>query len=157
MEKPEFLNFCHTKFIDCGFSKAANGYYKDASSDILCALFLQMSSFGAFYYLNCGFYIKRQGMPSRPKYTDLDICTRLTVLSKEQRVDGKQFLTDAIYYEEYEKEELGTYFDEAFKTWILPPVYKGKKFLLENLERYYGGLKSIHPLRTEFVWKALSE
>ena len=70
MEKTEFLNFCHTKFIDCGFSKAANGYYKDASSDILCALFLQKSSFGAFYYLNCGFYIKRQGMPSRPKYTD---------------------------------------------------------------------------------------
>ena len=157
MEKTEFLNFCHTKFIDCGFSKAANGYYKDASSDILCALFLQKSSFGAFYYLNCGFYIKRQGMPSHPKYTDLDICTRLTVLSKEQRVDGKQFLTAAIYYEEYNKEELGVYFDEAFKTWILPPVYKGKKFLLENLERYYGGLKSIHPLRTEFVRKALSE
>ena len=39
--------------------------------------------------------------------------------------------------EEYTEEELRPYFDKEFEERILPPVYKGKRYILDHLERLY--------------------
>ena len=59
------------------------------------------------------------------------------MMSKEQTIQGKQFMTQMVEYEEYTEEELRPYFDTAFKEVILPPVYQGKKFILDNLGKLY--------------------
>ena len=58
-------------------------------------------------------------------------------MSKTQTVHGKCFLTAMIEYEEYTEEELRPYFDREFEERILPPVYQGKKYILNNLGKLY--------------------
>lgn len=43
----------------------------------------------------------------------------------------------AIEYEEYTEDELRPYFDKEFEERILPPIYQGKKYILDNLGKFY--------------------
>ena len=65
-------------------------------------------------------------------------------------VHGKCFLTAMIEYEEYTEDELRPYFDKEFEERILPPVYQGKKYILDHL----GNLYSL-TLRKEEVMRKL--
>ena len=58
-------------------------------------------------------------------------------MSKTQTIRGKYFLTSAIEYEEYTEEELRPYFEKVLNEKILPPVYQGKKYILDNLGKLY--------------------
>ena len=59
-------------------------------------------------------------------------------MSKDQtNMCGENFMTSQIEYEEYFECELSNYFDKAFETIILPPVYTGKKYILDNLGKLY--------------------
>ena len=78
-----------------------------------------------------------ENITNYPTYYDNDIQGRICVMSKEQTIQGKQFMTQMVEYEEYTEEELRPYFDTAFKEEILPPVYQGKKFILDNLGKLY--------------------
>ena len=85
-----------------------------------------------------------------PDYYDSDIEERILAMSKTKTVHGKCFLTAMIEYEEYTEDELRPYFDKEFEERILPPVYQGKKYILDHL----GNLYSL-TLRKEEVMRKL--
>lgn len=85
-----------------------------------------------------------------PDYYDSDIEERILAMSKRKTVHGKCFLTAMIEYEEYTEDELRPYFDKEFEERILPPVYQGKKYILDHL----GSLYSL-TLRKEEVMRKL--
>ena len=65
-------------------------------------------------------------------------------MSKSQRTaEGKQFMTPMFKYGDYTEEELRPYFEQAFEGRILPPIYQGKKFILDNLGKLYS--LDLHP------------
>ena len=69
-----------------------------------------------------------------PDYYDSDIEERILAMSKTKTVHGKCFLTAMIEYAEYTEDELRPYFDKEFEERILPPVYQGKKYILDHLD-----------------------
>lgn len=85
-----------------------------------------------------------------PDYYDSDIEERFLAMSKTKTVHGECFLTAMIEYEEYTEDELRPYFDKEFEERILPPVYQGKKYILDHL----GNLYSL-TLRKEEVMRKL--
>lgn len=85
-----------------------------------------------------------------PDYYDSNIEERILAMSKTKTVHGKCFLTAMIEYEEYTEDELRPYFDKEFEERILPPVYQGKKYILDHL----GNLYSL-TLRKEEVMRKL--
>lgn len=63
---------------------------------------------------------------------------RITVKSKTQKnSDDLPIMTSQIEYEDYSAEELAKYFDKEFEEMILPPIYQGKKYILDNLNKLY--------------------
>lgn len=68
-----------------------------------------------------------------PDYYNSDIEERILAMSKTKTVHGECFLTAMIEYEEYTEDELRPYFDKEFEERILPPVYQGKKYILDHL------------------------
>ncbi len=137
MDKKEFKAFCQKEFKARGFKKKKNAFYL-AGHDLLCEIDLQKSNFGDEYYINYGYYIgSYTDETNYPSIYDTDIEERIIVMSKKQTIKGKCFLTGAIEYEEYTEDELRPYFDKEFEERILPPIYQGKKYILDNLGKFY--------------------
>ncbi len=137
MDKKQFKDFCKKEFELRGFKKIKKTFYL-LGKDLLCGIELQKSNYSNSYYINYYFFLgKFDDANDYPVCYDLDVQGRIVAMSKTQTVKGKHFLTSAIEYEEYTEEELRPYFDRAFEEKILPPVYQGKKYILDNLGRLY--------------------
>lgn len=137
MDKNEFKEFCNKEFAKRGFKSVKSMYYL-AGKDLLCGIQLQKSNFGAVYYVNYYFFLGNfSDIRVYPSHYESDIDQRFLVMSKTQTVHRKHFVTAQIEYEEYTEEELRPYFDKEFEERILPPVYKGKRYILDHLERLY--------------------
>ena len=137
MDKNEFKAFCKNEFKARGFCKIKKAFYLKGK-DLLCGIELQKSNFSNSYYVGFYFYIGEFNNTSTyPVCYDLDVQSRIRVMSKTQTIDGKHFPTAAIEYEEYTEEELRPYFDKEFEKRILPPIHQGKKYILDNLGKLY--------------------
>ena len=137
MNKKEFKEFCKNECIKRGFKKIKNAYYL-AGDDLVCGIDLQKSNYGNVYYVNFFFCIgDYKSTSDYPSYYESDIKGRIIVMSKNETIKGRCFLTALIEYEEYTDEELRVYFDEEFDNKIMPPIIKGKKYILNNLNILY--------------------
>ncbi len=137
MNKNEFKAFCKKEFESRGFKKKKTVFYL-VGSDLLCGIELQKSNYGDIYYVNYYYFIgKFENITNYPVPYDCDVEGRILALSKTQTVQGKRFLTSMLEYEEYSEEEMHSYFEREFEEKILPPVYQGKKYILDNLGKLY--------------------
>lgn len=137
MDKNSFKDFCEKELEKRGFFKNKKLFYL-YGDEILCAVGLQKSSYGDIYYLNFYFYIGSfKGKTDFPSIYEYDIHSRVLVMSKKSTIRGNCFMTSQIEYTEYTEEELRSYFDKEFEERILPPIYKGKKYIIDNLGHYY--------------------
>lgn len=137
MNKKEFKVFCKQEFEARGFKKHKSSFYR-IGEDLLCGIELSKSNYGNVYYIDFFYCIGNYTDTTElPTYYDSDIEERITVMSKKHTIRGKRFITAQIEYEEYTEEELRPFFEKEFKERILPPVYQGKKFILENLGKMY--------------------
>lgn len=154
MEIKEFKNFCKEEFIKKGFKKIKNGYYLKGPKDVLCGIFLQKSDYGDVYYINYCYHILSPQDTTIPSYYDMDMDGgRIKVKTKTQKTkEGDLFWTVRINYKDYSKDELRYYFEKEFEEMILPPIFQGKKYILENLNKLY--FLTLHPDR---VLKKLEE
>ncbi|MBQ8321074.1 MAG: DUF4304 domain-containing protein [Clostridia bacterium] len=150
MDKNGFKAFCKNEFEARGFKKKKNMFYL-TGRDLLCGIYLQKSNYGNEYYVDFFYCIgDYSDAVELPSYYDSDIEERILAMSKTKTVHGKCFLTAMIEYEEYTEEELRPYFDKEFEERILPPVYQGKKYILDNLGKLYS-----LTLRKEEIMKKL--
>ncbi|MBE6788050.1 MAG: DUF4304 domain-containing protein [Ruminococcaceae bacterium] len=137
MDKKQFNTFCKKEFEVRGFKKIKKTFYL-LGKDLLCGIDLQKSDYSNSYYINYYFFIGVfNDTNNYPVCYDLDVQGRILAMSKTQTISGKHFLTSAIEYEEYTEEELRPYFDKEFEERILPPIHKGKKYILDNLGKLY--------------------
>lgn len=137
MDKKQFRAFCKKEFEERGFKKQDNTFYL-LGKDLLCGIELSKSNYGNEYYVDFFYCIGDYGdVVELPGYYDSDIDERILAMSKTKTVCGKYFLTAMIEYEKYTEEELRPYFDKEFEERILPPVYQGKKYILDNLGKLY--------------------
>ena len=137
MDKKQFRLFCKKEFEERGFKKNKKMFYLKGQN-LLCGIELQKSNYSNSYYINFYFFLGEfDDINNYPVCYDLDIQSRIVAMSKTQTISGKHFLTSAIEYEEYTEEELHPYFDKEFEERILPPVYQGKKYILDNLGKLY--------------------
>lgn len=137
MDKKQFKAFCKKEFESRGFTKHKNVFYL-LGNNLLCGIELSKSDYSNSYYVDFFYCIGEYSEAIElPSYYDCDIDDRLLVMSKTQTVRGKRFLTAMIEYGEYTEEELRPYFDKEFEERILPPVYQGKKYILDNLGKLY--------------------
>ena len=137
MEKNEFKEFCKNEFEIRGFKKQKNMFYL-IGYDLLCGIYLQKSNYGDLYYVNYCFFIGEfEGVKNYPTHYESDIQERFLAMSKTSTVQGKHFITSQIEYKEYTEDELRPYFDKEFKERVLPPLYQGKKYILDNLGKLY--------------------
>ena len=157
MDKNEFKEFCKKEFYKRGYKKIRKMYYLVGTEGVMSGIRLQKSDFGEEYYVNFYFFIGDfQGVSTSlyPTHYDSDVYGRIPVMSKTQRDRHTKecFITGAIEYLEYTEETLRPYFDKAFEELILPPVYQGKQYILENLNKLYR-----LDIRREEVLKKLQE
>ena len=137
MDRNEFKTFCKKEFEARGFKKQKNAFYL-VGQDLLCGIDLQKSNFGDVYYVNYYYFIGEfKNTKKYPTYYDSDIQGRIGVMSKGQTIQGKQFMTGQVEYEEYTEDELRPFFNKAFEEQILPPINRGKKYILDNLDTIY--------------------
>lgn len=137
MDKNEFKAFCKNEFEARGFKKKKNMFYL-TGRDLLCGIYLQKSNYGDIYYINyCYFIGEFEDIKNYPTHYESDIQERVLAMSKTSTVRGKHFITSQIEYNEYTEDELRSYFDKEFEERILPPVYQGKKYILDNLGKLY--------------------
>jgi len=137
MNKKQFKDFCKREFKERGFKKKNNVFYL-LGKDLLCGIELSKSNYGNAYYVDVFYCIgDYRDVVDLPVYYDSDIQDRILAMSKTQTVNGEHFITAAIEYEEYTEEELRPYFNKEFEERILPPVYQGKKYILDNLGKLY--------------------
>lgn len=137
MDKNEFKEFCKNEFVKHGFKKIKKYFYL-VGSDILCGMDLQRSDYGSIYYVNFFFCIgDYKSSTVFPTYYESDVDGRILVMSKTQRNKGHTFMTSMIEYEEYTENELRPYFEKEFEERILPPIYHGRKYILDNLNKLY--------------------
>lgn len=137
MDKKQFKEFCKNEFQTRGFIKRKNMFYL-IGHDLMCGIYLQKSNYGAIYYVNyCYFIGEFENITNYPTHYESDIQGRVWAMSKTSTVRGKHFITAQIEYEAYTEEELRPYFDKEFKEKILPPVHQGKKYILDNLGKFY--------------------
>lgn len=137
MDKKAFISFCKKEFEAHGFKKNNKKFYL-SGHDLLCGIDLQKSNYSSSYYINYSFFLgKCNQAVDYPVSCASDIQGRIVVMSKTQTIKGKRFLTAMIEYEEYTEEELHLYFKKAFEEKILPPIFQGKKYILDNLGKLY--------------------
>ena len=137
MDKKRFRTFCREEFEKRGFKKQNKTFYL-LGKDLLCGLELSKSNYGNEYYVDFFYCIgDYRDAAELPDYYDSDIEDRILAMSKTKTVHGKCFLTAMIEYEEYTEDELRPYFDKEFEERILPPVYQGKKYILDQLGKLY--------------------
>ena len=144
MTSSEFKLFCKEEFIRRGFSKVGNMYYLRGENKVSCGLYLQKSNYGKIYYVNYYFFVESnlQGDEYPSRY-DFDLQGRIHVMSKTLKYKEQCFWSAQIEYEEYTEEELGEYFENAFENIIFPPIYEGKKYILDYLDdKYFLSLKA---------------
>ena len=137
MDKKQFKTFCKNEFQKRGFIKQKNTFYL-VGKELLCGIELTKSNYGEEYYVDFFFCIGDYSKDTKfPDYYSSDIVSRIVAMSKTKTVRGKCFLTAMIEYEEYTEEELRPYFSKEFEERILPPIYQGKKYILDNLGKLY--------------------
>ena len=137
MEKKEFLNFCKEEFESRNFKRYKNSFYL-IGDQVLCGISLQKSNSGRYYYINYFYCIgDYKSSKKLPSIYDSDITGRICVMSKTQTYQGKRFMTPLVEYQEYTAKQLKPFFDEELNSKILPPVYQGKKIILNNLNKLY--------------------
>lgn len=137
MDRKEFKQFCMAEFKKRGFMKIKNTYYLEGD-EVLCAINLQKSNYGNIYYVNYYYFIGNyKELTTYPTYYDSDIEGRIAVMSKTQTYQGKHFMTAQVEYEEYSADELRPFFAKEFEEKILPPIFQGKKYILENINKLY--------------------
>lgn len=137
MDRKQFKELCKNVFNERGFKKQNHAFYL-TGRDLLCGIDLQKSSFGDIYYVNYYYFIgKYENVANYPTHYESDIQGRIAVMSRKQTLQGKQFMTAQIEYEEYSEDELRPFFEKEFEEKILPPIYLGKKYILENLNTLY--------------------
>lgn len=137
MDKKQFREFCKIEFKARGFKKQRNVFYL-TGHDLLCGIDLQKSNYGEVYYVNYYYFIGDfENITDYPTHYESDIQGRIVVMSRKQTFQGKQFMTAQVEYEEYTEEELRSFFDKEFEERILPPIHKGKKYILDNLGKLY--------------------
>lgn len=137
MDKKQFKDFCKKEFELRGFKKIKKTFYL-VGKDLVCGIELSKSNYSNEYYVDFFYCIGDYHMVSElPVYYDSDVEERILVMSKTKTVQGRYFLTGMIEYEEYAEEELRSFFDKEFEERILPPIYKGKKYILDNLGKLY--------------------
>ena len=137
MDKIQFKEFCKKDFESRGFKKTKKMFYLKGE-ELLCGIDLQKSNYGDTYYVNFVFFIGKYDSPKDyPTYYDGDIYGRVRVMTKTLTDKGKPFISSLIRYEEYTEEELQPYFDQSFEERVLPPIYQGKKYILDNLGKLY--------------------
>ena len=137
MDKKQFKEFCQNEFKARGFKKQRNVFYL-AGHDLLCGIDLQKSNYGDVYYVNYFYFIGEfKNITDYPTPYESDIERRITVMSRKSTFQGKQFMTALIEYGEYTEEELRPFFERALEEEILPPVNRGKSFILDNLGTIY--------------------
>lgn len=99
---------------------------------------MQKSNYGDVYYVNYFYFIGEfKNITDYPTPYESDIEGRITVMSRKSTFQGKQFMTALIEYGEYTEEELRPFFERALEEEILPPVNRGKSFILDNLGTIY--------------------
>ena len=157
MDKNEFKEFCKKEFYKRGYKKIRKMYYLVGTKGVMSGIDLQKSNFGEIYYVNFYFFIGDfQGVSTSlyPTLYESDVYSRILVMSKTQRDRHTKecFITSGIEYLEYTEETLRPYFDKDFEERILPPVYQGKQYILENLNKLYW-----LDIRREEVLKKLQE
>ena len=157
MDKNEFKEFCKKEFYKRGYKKIRKMYYLVGTKGVMSGIDLQKSNFGEEYYVNFYFFIGDfQGVSTSlyPTLYESDVYDRILVMSKTQRDRHTKecFITSGIEYLEYTEETLRPYFDKDFEERILPPVYQGKQYILENLNKLYR-----LDIRREEVLKKLQE
>ena len=137
MDKKQFKTFCKNEFQKRGFTKQNNTFYL-VGKELLCGIELTKSNYGEVYYVDFFYCIGDYSKDTKfPDYYSSDIESRFIAMSKTQTVRGKCFLTAMIEYEEYTEEELRPYFNKEFEERVLPPIYQGKKYILDNLGKLY--------------------
>ena len=137
MDKKQFKEFCKNEFKTRGFKKQNNAFYL-AGRDLLCGIDLQKSNYGDVYYVNYYYFIGNfENVTNYPTHYESDIQGRIVVMSKKRAFQGKQFMTAQIEYEEYTEDELRCFFELEFEEKILPPIIRGKKYILLNLNTLY--------------------
>ena len=137
MDIKQFKNFCKKEFELRGFKKNKKTFYL-VGKDLVCGIELSKSNYSNEYYVDFFYCIGDYHVVSElPVYYDSDVEERILVMSKTKTVQGKCFLTGMIEYEEYTEEELRSFFDKEFEERILPPIHKGKKYILDNLGKLY--------------------
>ena len=157
MDKNEFKEFCKKEFYKRGYKKIRKMYYLVGTEGVMSGIDLQKSNFGGEYYVNFYFFIGDfEGVSTSlyPTQYEYDVYDRIPVMSKKERDRHTKecFITGAIEYLEYTEETLRPYFDKASEERILPAVYQGKQYILENLNKLYR-----LSLRKEEVLKKLQE
>ena len=137
MEKNEFKAFCKKELEIRGFKKQKKMFYLKGF-DLLCGIDFQKSNYGDIFYINfCYFIGDFENIENYPTYDESDIEERILVMSKTKTIQGKHFITAQIEYKEYTEKELIVYFDKEFEERILPPLYQGKKYILDNIGKLY--------------------
>ena len=133
MTTQEFKAFCHDEFIKRGFVKKKSAYYLKGEDNVLCSLDIQISQYGGGAgYINVAYHIGRFDDPKLyPAKNKGDLDGRICVWSK-RTYKGEHFWDALIDYTNvYSIEELKYYFDKNFEEWIMPPIFEGRKRLLE--------------------------
>lgn len=137
MDKKQFKTFCKKEFEVRGFKKVKNAFYL-LGNDLLCGIDLQKSNYGNVYYVNYYYFLGDfSNTTIYPTHYESDIQGRVGAMSKKQTFRGKCFMTAQIEYEEYTEDELRPFFDKEFEEKVLPPIYQGKKYILDNLKKLY--------------------
>lgn len=147
MDKNQFKSFCKNEFQKRGFKKVKSLFFLPGE-EVMCCLDLQKSDYSNVYYINYHYFIgDYRSQTVFPSRYDFDIFgSRICVMSKKTD-KGKYYMTAMIEYELYTEDELRPFFDKEFEELILPPVYNGKKYILDHLgdSRGFYSLKLIHP------------
>lgn len=137
MDKSDFKAFFKRELEIRGFKKKKNIFYL-LGQDLLCGVDLQKSNYGNIYYVNYYYFIGNfENNEDYPTYYESDIQGRFSVLSKKQTFQGEKFMTAQIEYEEYTQSELKLFFDKEFEEKVLPPIFRGKKYILDKLNTLY--------------------
>ena len=132
MELKEFKRKIHKCFVEHGFEKIKNKYYRNGS-EFLCMIDMYRSNFSASYIFDFYFFIGHFEKPyninqeSAPTYTPY-------VGGRFLFTDIEKCFCDYSIHDELKLKEL---LDKNFKDVILPPFNEGKRYLLKHFGTLY--------------------
>ena len=137
MTKEEFKQFIKKICYENDFKKVKSSFYL-AGEEVMCCINLQKSNYGDIYYVNFYFFVDDyRDCKNYPTHYDADVYGRIKAMSKNATYQGKCFMTSMIEYTEYTENELRHYFEKEFNKVVLPPIFIGKKYILDNLNSLY--------------------